>query len=198
MIFLIIGTIHLQAQYAVVVNRTVLPELVSSDIFFQNQLDSILFVKYPCGFSYNEEKRYAYFIRVNETEFEHYTISVIYLRPSSVENDYNTGLYLYNNFYIIVREDSHNPLFKATGEKIIFNYEKELMKRNRDNSSFYYDEINNPEEFCSWYLSYSKHKLQLKILDMTNVEGIDNWYKLKNTNKNSVDYRDNILPIKVR
>jgi hypothetical protein len=65
------------------------------------------------------------------------------------------------NFFIIKEENNQTPLFKTTGENFVFKYEKELMKRNRDIDSYYYDEIINTEEFCDWFLSFSNNQLKV-------------------------------------
>ena len=168
-IIIIITSMTAQAQYAIVENRTVLPVLTLNDTIFQNQLDSILFTQNTCRFTISEKNNdeYAYFTKIEEILPEFYEIIILYARLSAIEDDFNTGIYTLNNSSFILRESSKNPLFKFTGKKINFKYEKELIKRNNREDSYYYDEMRYPEEFCTWHLSYFKG--QIKVIGLENV-----------------------------
>ena len=63
---------------------------------------------------------------------------------------------------LIIREDSHYPLFTKTGEKGQLVYRKELMKGGWREDEL--TEIVSPERFCIWVLSYSENRL--KILEI--------------------------------
>lgn len=159
-----------RAQYAIVENKVVLPELALDDESFRNQLDTILFVKHSCfrDAETKKKRKYAFFTKIEETESGLYIISIIYSKPTLVEDDVNTGVYTLKDFIFVIREEKvKHPLFKATEKNFVFKYEKELMKRNNKKDSYYYDEYMHPEEFCSWRLSYFKG--QIKILNLENV-----------------------------
>ncbi len=168
--------INLEAQnrakyYAIVESKLVLPELTIENELLRSQLDSILFIKNTCarGSSEWKEKRgYVFFTRIKELTLGLYLINITYGKPSWVENDLNTGIYTSNNYFFIIRDENCQiPLFKATGENIVFKYEKELVKRNRDIDSNYYDEMIYREDFCTWHLSYFKG--EIKLLESENV-----------------------------
>mgnify|MGYP006972682333 CR=1 FL=1 len=164
-IFIAIATtINLNAQYAIVENKIVLPAFVSNNDRFQNQLDSVLFIKKSC-FSPSDrriKRGYVFFTRIKEPVSGYYLISIVYGKPSWVENDINTGIYILKDYYFIIRdESSQTPLFEAIEKNIIFKYEKELRKRNNKEDSYYYDELTYPEEFCGWFLSFSENRLKI-------------------------------------
>lgn len=162
-VLLLFISVTIQAQYTSS-NQIVLPILELKDKQLLVQLDSVLFVKYPCSHSPRKEReQYTYFVKINEDSLKNYTISIIYAKPSEVENDINTGIYKINEkTTLIIRENSQYPLFTKTVEKENFKYKKQLMK---DSDDYNLIEIVFPEEFCIFVLSYSKK--QLKILELS-------------------------------
>jgi len=165
-IFFIIMTLIVAnvASQVVVTNKAVLYELDLADIGLRNQLDSIVFVRHPCSSASEKPKQhYIYFMYVEEQEKRCYVIDIIHVKPSTIESDFNTGIYVMNDKLFIVREESETPLFKPTKNKRTFVYEKDLMP-NGDNS-YYYIEIIYPEEVCIWGLYYKEDKLNVIELE---------------------------------
>lgn len=158
-VLLLFISITIQAQYSIR-SQTVLPVLELKDKQFLAQLDSALFVKYPC---YDPERKkqqrqYVYFVNIKGDTLKNYTINIIYAKPSGTEKDVNTGIYKINEkSTLIIREDSYHPLFTKTGEKENFVYRKELMQGYKDELI----EIVSPEEYCTWGLSYSENRLKI-------------------------------------
>lgn len=165
LIWLII-IVDLKAQVFVVENQQVLPELELTDLNLLTQLDSILFLNYPCARSANQiENKYSYFTTIKKLNSNNYIIDILYARPSEIESDINTGIFLFKDVFFIINENNNLSLFRYTGKKIIFSYEKQL--RRNDNDSNYLMEIIYPEEFCSWSLSYAN--CQLKVLYLKHI-----------------------------
>ena len=160
-VLLLLTSVTIQAQYSIR-SQIVLPVLELKDKQFLGQLDSALFVNYPCfGFERKQREQYVYFVNVKGDTLKNYTIDIIYARPSETENDVNTGIYRINeNKTLIIREESHYPLFTETGGKEQFMYKKELMKGGYNDRDLI--EIKGPEEFCTWGLYYSDHQLKVE------------------------------------
>lgn len=159
--FILAVSTFLYAQYRLN-SRIVLPVLEPKDGKFIQQLDSILFIKHPClEPSEKVRKNYTYFVWIKETSSAKYNINIVYAKPSEVENDINTGVYIMNGITFIIRENNSVPLFAMTDDKETFKYTKELMKKN----DYELREMISPEEFCIWGLSYSEHKLSIEDLE---------------------------------
>jgi len=156
-VLLSVVSITIQAQYAIY-SRIILPKLEIKDKQLLTQLDSILFVKYPCPYK-DERVSYTYFVNIEEGTHNNYTISIVYAQPSEIENEINTGIFKIERKELIIRENSQRPLFTLTGEKDRFLYKKELMKREGNN----YELIEKiaPARFCTWFLSYSENRLNI-------------------------------------
>lgn len=154
-------TNNLKAQYGIVRNKIVLPELIPTNNLFSYQLDSVLFIKDIVFFPSDESKErgYVFYIRIKEPTSGHYLISITYGKPTWVEDSLNIGIYTMKDYYFIIREDSNQtPLFRATGKNITFRYEKEILRRDED--SHYFDEFIHAEEFHTWFLSYLNNQLK--------------------------------------
>ncbi|NDV97546.1 hypothetical protein D0T84_22040 [Dysgonomonas sp. 521] len=148
-ILLMITMFNLKAQY-IVTNQIVLPELELRDSLLQTQLDSILFNKYPCySDSSKIVEKYTYFVTIREIGKENYTIDIVYTKPSDVEDEVNTGIYIMKDVLLVVREYSDNKIFNSMGRERVISYEKKLVKRD---NSYHLHEVVNFEEFCVWGL----------------------------------------------
>lgn len=159
LILLCCTTIMSYSQYTVK-SKQIMYKLEVKDSLFFSKLDSIVFAKYPCNSSARHQReQYLYFVSIKEKESKNYRINVVYAKPSNVESDLNTGIYTYNDKSLIVREESEQPLFLITNEKIHFIYEKQLMKKAED--SYDLEEIIAPEEFCTWVFTYSNGAVEI-------------------------------------
>ena len=160
-VLLLLISVTIQAQYSLR-SQIVLPVLEIKDKQFLAQLDSVLFVKHFCRASRDQRQqreKYTYFVNIKGDTLKNYDINVIYAKPSEAEKDINTGIYKINEKgTLIIREDSHYPLFVKTGEKERFAYNKELMRGGYKNELI---EIIFPEENCIWVLSYSENYLSI-------------------------------------
>ena len=159
-VFLSFISLTIQAQFALYC-KMVLPVLELKDEQLLTQFDSILFVKYPCfASSYGKKEQYVYFVNIKEDTLNNYIISIVYAKPSVVNNEINTGIYKMNEKgTLIIRENSQRPLFAKTGEKENFVYKMELMMSG--GNGFELREMISPEEFCTWVLSYSENNLEV-------------------------------------
>ena len=108
-----IPIIVLKAQYNLTV-QTTFPVLEIKDKHLEEQLDSILFIAYPCTSYGDKFNEYIYLTTVEEEAPEFYIINIIFSKPSIIEENVNTGIYkLEDKGTFIIREKSKTPLFRA-------------------------------------------------------------------------------------
>lgn len=126
----------------------------------EEQLDSILFTAYPCTSYGDGIHQYIYLTEVEEKSPDSYIINIIYIRPSVIEENVNTGIYkLADKETFIVREKSKTSLFTKTCKEEKFTYQKFLVRYSED--EYKLEEIISPEQFCITTLSYNKKHLEI-------------------------------------
>lgn len=157
-----VPAIVLKAQY-ILTARTILPVLELKDKQLEEQLDSILFIAYP-NTSYGDKvHEYIYLTNVEEKAPDSYIIDIVFLRPSVIEENVNTGIYkLEDKGIFIVREKSKAPLFIKTCKEEKFIYRKFLVPYGK--GEYELEEIVRPEQFFSISLFYDKKSLE--VLDI--------------------------------
>lgn len=152
----------LKAQYTLNI-RTTLPVLELENKQLEEQLDSILFITYPCTSYGDNTHEYIYLTEVEEKAPNSYIINIIYIRPSTIEENVNTGIYkLRDKGIFIVREKSKTPLFTKTCKEEKFIYQKFLVRCGKDDYKL--EEIVSAQQFCITTLSYDKKSLE--VLDI--------------------------------
>lgn len=157
-----IPIIVLKAQYNLTV-QTTFPVLELRDKHLEEQLDSILFIAYPCTSYGDKFNEYIYLTTVEEKAPECYIIDIIFSRPSVIEENVNTGIYkLEDKGTFIIREKSKTPLFIKTCKEEKLIYRKFLVTYGK--GDYELEEIVRPEQFCLTTLSYDKNHLE--VLDV--------------------------------
>lgn len=157
-----VPSIVLKAQYTLTA-QTTLPVLELKDKQLEEQLDSILFIAYPCTSYGDGIHEYIYLTTIEEKAPDSYIINIVFIRPSVIEENVNTGIYkLEDKGIFIVREKSKTPLFIKTCKEEKFIYRKFLVRYSKD--EYKLEEIVSPEQFCITTLSYDKNRLE--VLDI--------------------------------